>query len=186
MRAKYFVIYLLLGAAFLAVSLWVFLTGGRSRKAVNAKYKLGGLLLSTWALVAAASCQGGLPPTVTCYEPMVECYDPMVLEDEITVQVKGKDNLKVQPGDVLIISIHYRTSTKYCVEIHEGTKITLPLLQEAYFTFPEDLIADGECELTVADTEFKGTARLYVYAFYMGGDGNEHKSERYNVDLTFE
>ena len=50
MRIKYFFIYIGIGIAFAAVSLWVILSGGNNAKAIRAKYKLGGALLTTWAL----------------------------------------------------------------------------------------------------------------------------------------
>ena len=44
MRAKFFLIYAVVGTAFLAVSLWVLLSRGNNPKAINATYKLGGLV----------------------------------------------------------------------------------------------------------------------------------------------
>ena len=80
MKFKAFFAYIGLGAAFLAVSLWVFLSRGKSAKAIGAKYKLGGLMLTMWALLSASTCNGP-GPQVTCYEPAIEeplCYDVAV------------------------------------------------------------------------------------------------------------
>ena len=173
MKAKYFILYLLLGAAFLAVSLWVFLSGGRIARAVNAKYRLGGLLLSTWAMLTAVSCQGSFPPTVTCYEPVVECYDVYIPENEVSVRVKGSEDMNVKPGDVLVVSIQYRTNVHYSMEIRGGIDGSAPVLQEACLTFPENLEADGTCEVTLAETEYKGKARIFFSGVIFNEDGSE-------------
>lgn len=173
MKAKYFFLYLLLGAAFLAVSLWVFLSGGRSARAVNAKFRLGGLLLSTWAMLTAVSCQGNFPPTVTCYEPMVECYDVYIPENEVSVRVKDSEEMNVKPGDVLVVSIQYRTHVHYYLQIRGGIDGSAPVLQEAYLTFPENLEADGSCEVTLAETEYKGKARIFLSGVTFNEDGSE-------------
>ena len=65
---KKITLLLLIGAAFLAVSTWVFLSRGKNSKAVNLKFKLGGLLLTTMTTLST----GCNPPT--CYEP--SCYEP--------------------------------------------------------------------------------------------------------------
>lgn len=51
-----------LGAAFMAVSLWVVLSGNRSAKAVRAKFRLGGAILT---LLSATSC---VPGIISCYD----------------------------------------------------------------------------------------------------------------------
>ena len=69
MKIKFFAIYIAAGVAFLALSLWVFLSKGKNAKAVRAKYRLGGLMLTAWAMLSATACR--CTPTVTCYEPMM-------------------------------------------------------------------------------------------------------------------
>jgi hypothetical protein len=54
------------GIAFAAVSLWVWLSRGKSASAVRAKYRLGGILLSlSVAATTLTSC-------VSCYSPVAE------------------------------------------------------------------------------------------------------------------
>ncbi|MBO4566248.1 MAG: hypothetical protein J5695_03375, partial [Bacteroidales bacterium] len=85
MKIQYLAIYIAAGVAFLAVSLWAFLSNGKSARAIRYKYKLGGLMLTAWAMLSAASCEGP-GPVVTCYEPAVTCYDVAVEEhDEVDV-----------------------------------------------------------------------------------------------------
>lgn len=83
MKIKFFAIYIAAGVAFLAASLWVFLSNGKSARALRTKYKMGGLMLTATSMLAASACQ--CSPVVTCYEPAeppeVMCYD-VVMEPE--------------------------------------------------------------------------------------------------------
>ena len=54
------------GAAFLAVSLWVWLSKGKSAKALKTKFRLGGVLLTLISTISIGSCGGS--PVVTCYD----------------------------------------------------------------------------------------------------------------------
>ena len=113
MKSKYLIVYLLAGAAFLAVSLWVILTGGKNAKAIAAKYKLGGIMLTAMAMLSAASCEGP-GPVVTCYEPVVTCYDVAVEEhDMVDVTVKGYGGNKLKSGDILQVTVTSPTFDKY-------------------------------------------------------------------------
>ena len=55
MKTKYFLIYVFVGIAFLAVSAWVYFSRGNNAKAIRAKYKLGGILLMCMAMLSVAS-----------------------------------------------------------------------------------------------------------------------------------
>ena len=58
--------------AYLAVSAWVFLSKGGDRKAIRAKYRLGGILLTVWALLSLSSCDPAAGPgEIMCYDPVV-------------------------------------------------------------------------------------------------------------------
>ena len=57
-----------LGIAFVGASLWVVLSGGRSAKAIRAKFRLGGAILTIVSFTSLASCENG--------GFMVSCYDP--------------------------------------------------------------------------------------------------------------
>ena len=68
MKTKYFLIYVFVGIAFLAVSAWVYFTRGKNAKAIRAKYKLGGIMLTCLAMLTVASCgELGDPPQMMCY-----------------------------------------------------------------------------------------------------------------------
>jgi len=101
MRFKTFFVYIAIGAAFLGASLWVLLSGGKNAKAVRTKYKLGGALLTTWAMLSAGTCNGPIP-TVTCYDPVPPeqpmCYDVAVKLNAVSLEstvVKKGENFKI-------------------------------------------------------------------------------------------
>lgn len=45
-----------LGTAFLAVSLWVWISNGKSARAVKAKFRIGGALLTLTGMMTVGSC----------------------------------------------------------------------------------------------------------------------------------
>ena len=172
MRIKFLAIYILAGVAFLAVSLWVLLSKGRSAKAVNAKFKLGGIMLTALSMISAASCTG--TPVVTCYEPVepeVMCYDVAVEADLVSISVKGYEGFRLKSGDVLLIKIQYPTYSKYLCRIKEAGEGGA-LIQEQTFDRAES--DPAEFELTLAPTEYKGDAEVAIY----GADGGEDMLSR--------
>jgi hypothetical protein len=54
-----------LGTAFLAVSLWVWISNGKSARAVKAKFRIGGALLTLTGMMTVGSCN----TLTTCYDP---------------------------------------------------------------------------------------------------------------------
>ena len=165
MKIKFFLIYIALGAAFLGVSLWVLLTGGKNAKAVNAKYRLGGLMLSAWAMLSAASCN---PFQVTCYDPVepdpeITCYDAPSTQTSDFVQISLKDKEwgaynTVEAGDVFVVRIQKATYSQYVFKIGlnntEGTPLQLTPL-----TIPEGSAEEATFEVPLsADLDYKGEA----------------------------
>ena len=119
MRAKYLFIYIAAGIAFLAVSAWVFLSNGKNAKALRAKYKLGGLLLTCTAMLSVTTC-GQVPhPGVTCYDTEITCYDPVVENYAHVVSPKHDEdwNWLFSKGDSLKVQIEYPTYEKFNVVI---------------------------------------------------------------------
>ena len=170
MKIKLTLVYIAVGIAFLAVSLWVFLSGGKSARAVAAKFRLGGILLTTWSMLSAASCTG--VPQVTCYEPLpppeVMCYD-VVMSDILSVVVKDYGGNKLKPGDVLLLNIEKPTYGKYVFRIRRVEEQTL--LQTESFTVPES--GEAGFELTLAPTEYRGEARVQASGVMVAEDGTE-------------
>ena len=167
MKTKYFLIYVFVGIAFLAVSAWVFFLRGKNAKAIRAKYKLGGILLTCMAMLSVASCEGGLP--------MVTCYDPAP-DYNFTVSTEHHDanwQYSLSPGAVLTVDVECRRYDKFgiviCqfVDMKEGD-----VLQSATFEsegkdqFQFTLVYDP------ADKTYAGLARVDIYGYPEGnGDG---------------
>lgn len=118
MKTKYILIYAGLGIAFLAVSLWVLLSGGRSAKAVRAKYRLGGAMLTVWTMLSASMCQNGPGPFITCYD--------RAMPDPVTCTVQGKEGMDVTNGDVILAGVDKDMLGPYeslRVEVVQGEKV---------------------------------------------------------------
>lgn len=168
MKVKFLIVYLVAGAAFLGVSLWLILSGGRSASAIRAKYKLGGIMLTALAMLSAASC-GGFPPQVTCYEPAVMCYDVPAETDILDVKVKDAEDLKAKAGDVLMFSIQRHSYEEYVVKITADNEQKTVLQTQSFKVAQE---ADPfEFELTLAPGDYKGKAQVVVYSHIVDGEG---------------
>lgn len=93
MKAKDFfspLFFVVLGIAFLAVSLWVWLGKGSNAKAIKAKYKLGGMILSLSFFTTT-----GCGPVITCYDPVPENF--------VYIQKNIEDSIFL--GDTILVSI---------------------------------------------------------------------------------
>lgn len=178
MRIKFLLIYLTAGAAFLAVSLWLILSGGKSASATRAKFKLGGIMLTAWSMFSAASC-GGVP-VVSCYEPVeppkVTCYDVVMETDVIVVSVKDLGGNKLKPGDVMVFNIQHPNAKVYRFRLHSGDAAT-PVIQEFSFTLPDGLGKDSSFEQVLAPTDYRGEATITVSAVTKDAEGVEQDRE---------
>ena len=168
MKAHQVIILITAGIAFLAVSLWAFLSNGKSARALRYKYKLGGILLTAWATLSTASC-AGTGPFVTCYEPEVQCYDVAVMADEISVSVKDQEGNQIKSGNVLVVNIEYPNYTRYRVRISYQPENGDPVdIQVAEFE-----VVDGKAgtEITLAATKYKGVAQVTCFGLLPQEDG---------------
>lgn len=173
MKIKFAIIYIVAGVAFVAVSLWAFLSNGRSAKAIRYKYKLGGIMLTAWAMLSAASCSG-VPPFVTCYEPVVQCYDVAMPNNEVYVEVKEYGGNKCKSGDVITIRIDYPTYDKFRCRITAN-----PENGEAFVIQKQDfetVEGKAEFELTLAATDYKGNVKVTVCGINKAEDGTESEN----------
>lgn len=66
-----------LGIAFAGASLWVMLSGGRSAKAIRAKFRLGGAILTLVSFTSLASCENVM---VSCYDPVPPPHNTLTTE----------------------------------------------------------------------------------------------------------
>lgn len=152
MKIKYIAIYTALGVAFLAVSLWVILSGGKNAKAIRTKYRLGGLMLTVAGMISVASCSGGAGG-VMCYDPVLPEYVTYKLSDKSFIIHSG-DEIEITIKDSPYDSHSYRITGEN-VLIQEGE------LGKAKSTY----------KITIVDTDYKGEAILYVFATI---DNKEH------------
>ena len=175
MRTKFFFIYLLAGVAFLAVSLWVFLSNGRSAKAVRAKYKMGGILLTASAMMSVGACKGVTPPVVTCYEPVVTCYDAAMPNNYVVVEAKADGSHMIKSGEILRVAVQNPTVNRFVCRIYTDVKDASPvLIQEQVLETADE---NTEWELTLAQTDYKGQAQVRVFGLFPENDGSETERE---------
>ncbi len=176
MRIKFIAIYLLAGAAFLGVSLWAFLSNGKSARAVRAKYRLGGIMLTAWTMFSSASCEG-VVPQVTCYDtPQVTCYEPAIQENDVVMMVKDFENQTVRPGESIEFMVYYPTYQMFKCCIFAGETEEAPLIQEFEYLVPDDNQGEVRFSLELAATEYKGKALVQVKGMRLTPDGT-HQPE---------
>ena len=168
MKTKYFLIYVFVGIAFLAVSAWVFFSRGKNAKAIRAKYKLGGILLTCWAMLSVASCDGVFNPG-----DEIMCYDPAP-DYRFIPSTETKDEnwgFSLSPGAVLTVDVDCSRYSKFGIVIRkfEDSKAG-DVLQSATFE------SDGKNPFKytmVYDPADKTYAGLALVVFYGYPEGNE-------------
>lgn len=175
MKLKFFLIYLLAGAAFIGVSLWVVLSRGKSARAIRTKYRLGGILLTTGAFLSAMSCDtSGIKDSGTDEGGddggMVMCYDP-VIEEENVVQFtirhgsSSSANNELAPGDVIFILFQNATMSHYALVVRAMDQ-DITVLQRTALDLGDAKYLEVEVPLSEEIT-YKGQAVLEV----TGGEG---------------
>ena len=176
MKVKFALIYALAGLAFLGVSLWLMLSGGRSARATRAKYRLGGIMLTAWSMLAATSCTGG-PPQVTCYEPVepaqVTCYDVAMPSDMLQINAKDSAERIFKPGDEMSIIIDRPSGDKYILRIHAGDAKS-PVFQEISCDVPKEIENEKmEFSRTLGATDYRGKAVVELILVLKAENGQE-------------
>lgn len=117
-------LFVVLGIAFLAVSFWVWFGRGNNAKAIKAKYKLGGMILSLSFFIVACDTLNPPPPEVTCY---------MVAHSFAYIPAEwNKDTLST--GDTLFIAIPNPIFKYYSYAMKDSTKVNT--LQEGMLVKP--------------------------------------------------
>jgi hypothetical protein len=143
-----------IGAAFLAVSLWVWLSRGRNAKAVKAKFRLGGMILTLTGIMAAGCTPGS---GTTCYEPPIECYDPAPIN---VVHIEGYSYNhipEVANGEQLSIKAYYMTFKYVGAALLNADK---EVLQTEIYTLDG---SQGEFIFTVEAGGYRGAANLVIW-----------------------
>ena len=81
-----------LGIAFVGASLWVMLSGGRSAKAIRAKFRLGGAILTLVSLTSLASCENVI---VSCYAPAAPPHNDVYINAEVGTEFRNGDEINI-------------------------------------------------------------------------------------------
>lgn len=146
---------------------------GRNARAIRAKYRLGGAILSLLAIVSCSTgCGNG--------EGMMTCYDPVTGHNYITAP-ENLQSAKLRNGDVLIFK-------GYC---NFPTKATLTLLDKAdkelqhkEYTL-ESVYEEFDLEFEVEVGDYRGIATLrIVYDSDLFGKDITSHSEDIDVSIV--
>ena len=178
MKFKAFFLYIGIGAAFLAVSLWVFLSGGKNAKAIRTKYKLGGALLTAWAMLSASTCSP--IPTVTCYEPVPPeqpmCYDVVIQENALSLQ----GDLEIKRGSEVVINVDNPTYENYLVTVKKANEEN-PRQEERVALSQGEVEYQKVLKFTLSKDLPEGDAQITVWGIYQ----EEGQAEQLNHIFTF-
>lgn len=83
-----------LGIAFVGASLWVMLSGGRSAKAIRAKFRLGGAILTLVSFTSLASCENG-GFMVSCYDPAPPPHNEVHINANVGAEFRNGDEINI-------------------------------------------------------------------------------------------
>ncbi|MDL2315437.1 hypothetical protein LJC16_04180, partial [Bacteroidales bacterium OttesenSCG-928-C19] len=152
------VLLIVLGLAFVAVALWVFLCKNKNAKAIRYKYKLGGLILS---LSFFASACDGFPFGSSCYDP--------IPPDDFYFEHNG--STQFEKGDTVFFQVEEPSYSHYSYQIMDS--ISQEKLQEGLL----EHIKDKNRYLIPIDTlfDYTGVCEILIY----GESSEEIKQERY-------
>ena len=150
------VLFIGLGAAFLAVSLWVWLSNGKSARAVKAKFRLGGALLTLTGMMTVGSCN-----------IISTCYDPAPTN---IVFIERGETQDVKNGDHITVKVSYFSAYGIKVTIAKDAENSEVLQSEIY------KITESRADVihTIDVADYVGEAHLRVYVII--SEGNEYES----------
>ena len=176
MRTKYFLIYIGIGIAFAAVSLWVILSGSENAKAIRAKYKLGGALLTTWALLSASTCSPRIGTPL--------CYDMPAPNNRVYISEKAASDGKYSDGEVMVVEITAASCEKYDWKIMDQER--KKVIQKGTFSAPAEQTFNLSFEVTLRPGGYKGPALFILDGYYKWDDGQLHPEEADSFTITIE
>ena len=157
------ILFIGIGAAFLAVSLWVWLSNGKSARAVKAKFRLGGALLTLTGMMTVGSCN-----------IMTSCYDPAPTN---MVYIERGETQDVKNGDHITVKVSYFSAYGIKVTIAKDAENSEVLQSEIYKITESS--ADVIHTIDVAD--YIGEAHLRVYLMISENEIYEHDYLKLNV-----
>lgn len=160
-------LFIVLGVAFVAVSLWYLLSAGRSKRATRLKYRLGGMLIGLTTL-ASTSCSGdGIGGF------METCYAPAPPPSNSHRWSNGVENSQLRNGDMVVLTYDCCFGEEMTISlVSDDMEADRVLCSETY------AVKNGENKLTftIDAGDYRGRAKLRaeypVYEF--GGIVNLH------------
>ena len=170
MKTKYFLIYVFVGIAFLAVSAWVYFSRGKNAKAIQAKYKLGGIMLTCMAMLSVASCgELGDPPQMMCYDPAPP--------QEVFIDTERHDAemaYLLAPGEILTIKFKDRIYGRYQVVLRKSIDFKEgDILQTVTFEREGENEFDYQLEYAPADMDYTGPVMVTITGYLDGSEEGE-------------
>ena len=160
------ILFIGLGVAFVAVSLWVWLSNGKSARAVKAKFRLGGALLTLTGMMTVGGCDGK--------GPFVTCYDPAPAN---MVYIERGETQDVKNGDNITVKVSYFSAYGIKVTIAKDAENSEVLQSEIYKITESS--ADVIHTIDVAD--YVGEAHLRVYLMISENEIYEQDYLKLNV-----
>lgn len=148
----------LLGIAFIAVSLWVTMSGGHSARAVRTKFRIGGAMLSLTALLSLTACEGeGI---------IVSCYDPAPPPSNGHFWSQDVADSELRNGDVVVLCYHCSFGKEMTISLISDDDNEDRVLCSQTYAVEE---GDNQLEFTIEAGEYRGRAQLCAeYVCYEG------------------
>ncbi len=150
MKGKLYLLYIALGALFVGASLWVFLSKGKSAKAIRTKYRVGGALITLCGMLSFGSCDrtnGG-----------ITCYDPIPPSNYVN---PSANITKIAANDSLFYYIYQPTFPQYSYSLFTEKKEEL---QKGFLAKSEKGINKGLYYFTVNKHSYTGKVNLSIFA----------------------
>ena len=142
-----------LSVAFAAVSLWLILSGGKSKRATSLKYRLGGMLIGLTAL-ASTACQGG---GGDC--PPMTCYDPAPPMENVHHWNVGVANSELRNGDVVVLNYQCMFGEEITISlVSDDNEEDRVLCSETYAV----QVGENQLSFTIDAGDYRGRAKLRV------------------------
>jgi hypothetical protein len=156
--------------AFVAVSLWVWLSRGKNAKAVRAKFRLGGAIIALTSLVNLTSCGPDDSFGVTC-------YDPAPMNEIYWENYRYNSNNECRNGEAVEISCYSMRVPKIVVTIENRERSQE--LQRATYDINQESITTNITH-TIDVGEFRGEAMLIIWL----ADENTEPYEYRHYEIT--
>ena len=147
------ILIIALGVAFVGASLWLILSGGRSRRATLLKYRIGGAILSLVALASTACGSGGNET------PMVSCYDPAPPRENFHFWADGVANSQLRNGDIVVLDYDCMFGEEVKISLLSDDNEAERELCSQTYTVKQ---GGNQLSFTIDTGDYRGIAKLRV------------------------